>query len=53
MNREPPSTRRPAGDYRNFIRLGCGVPWTPRIAGAVVTLGRLVRQLGRKNLRVS
>ncbi|SEU37572.1 transcriptional regulator, GntR family [Myxococcus fulvus] len=31
--------------YRNFIRLSCGQPWTPRIEGAMATVGRLVRTL--------
>jgi len=31
--------------YRNFIRLSCGQPWTPRIEAAVSTLGSLARSL--------
>jgi DNA-binding transcriptional MocR family regulator len=31
--------------YRNFIRLSCGHPWTPRIEGAMSTLGSLARSL--------
>jgi len=30
-------------EYRNFIRLNCGKPWTDEIAEAVGTLGQLVR----------
>jgi hypothetical protein len=29
--------------YRNFIRLNCGVPWTPRVMAAVGTVGELVK----------
>jgi hypothetical protein len=29
----------PLGNHGNFIRVGCGVAWTPRIAGAGGTLG--------------
>ncbi|WP_338873407.1 PLP-dependent aminotransferase family protein [Myxococcus stipitatus] len=31
--------------YRNFIRLSCGQPWTPRIEAAVSSLGCLARGL--------
>ncbi|MBN8226530.1 PLP-dependent aminotransferase family protein [Corallococcus macrosporus] len=31
--------------YRNFIRLSCGQPWTPRIEDAVATLGRMASGL--------
>jgi DNA-binding transcriptional MocR family regulator len=31
--------------YRNFIRLSCGHPWTPRIEAAMSTLGCLARSL--------
>ncbi|MCP3140078.1 aminotransferase-like domain-containing protein [Pyxidicoccus xibeiensis] len=31
--------------YRHFIRLNCGHPWTPRIEGAMGTLGSLARSL--------
>ncbi|NMO18374.1 PLP-dependent aminotransferase family protein [Pyxidicoccus fallax] len=31
--------------YRNFVRLSCGHPWTPRIEGAMSTLGSLARSL--------
>lgn len=32
-------------DYRNFIRLNCGVRWSARVEKAVLTLGRLVEEL--------
>ncbi|RYD84349.1 MAG: PLP-dependent aminotransferase family protein, partial [Verrucomicrobiaceae bacterium] len=31
--------------FRNFIRISCGHPWSPRIEEAIGILGRLVRQL--------
>jgi DNA-binding transcriptional MocR family regulator len=31
--------------YRHFIRLSCGHPWTPRIEGAMSTLGSLARSV--------
>ncbi|MFP2928969.1 PLP-dependent aminotransferase family protein [Pyxidicoccus sp. 3LG] len=31
--------------YRHFIRLSCGHPWSPRIEGAMSTLGSLARGL--------
>lgn len=34
----------PTGDFRNFIRINCGYPWTPAIERAVGTLGHLVRK---------
>ena len=34
-----------AGRYRNFIRLSCGFPWSPRLEGALATLGSLARSL--------
>ena len=33
--------------FANFIRLSCGMPWSPRIEQAVSTVGRLVKQLSR------
>jgi DNA-binding transcriptional MocR family regulator len=34
------------GRYRNFIRINCAVPWSPRVESAVHSLGQLVlRQL--------
>jgi DNA-binding transcriptional MocR family regulator len=27
--------------FRNYIRLNCGYPWSPRLDGAIRTLGRL------------
>ncbi len=34
-------------DYRNYIRLSCGLPWTPTIERAIEKLGRLVSDLAR------
>ncbi len=35
------------GDYRNFVRLNCSVPWSDGTEGAIRTLGRLAAgQLG-------
>jgi DNA-binding transcriptional MocR family regulator len=31
--------------FRNFIRLSCGHPWTPRAESAIGVLGRLVKKL--------
>jgi DNA-binding transcriptional MocR family regulator len=31
--------------YGNFIRLSCGFPWSPRLEGALATLGSLARNL--------
>ncbi|WNG51354.1 PLP-dependent aminotransferase family protein [Archangium minus] len=31
--------------YGNFIRLNCGFPWSPRMEGALATLGSLARSL--------
>lgn len=38
----------PDGGFRNFIRLNCGQPWTPRIERSVATIGKLVRQLATR-----
>jgi DNA-binding transcriptional MocR family regulator len=41
----------PSGNYRNCLRLNCGLPWSPRIEQAMQTLGQLCkRQLARKYL---
>lgn len=32
------------GRFRNYIRLNCGVEWTPRVASALAKLGRIVGQ---------
>jgi DNA-binding transcriptional MocR family regulator len=32
-------------DYRNFIRLSCGLPWTPTLERALDKLGRLVTEM--------
>lgn len=42
----------PLGNYRNFIRVGCGAAWTPRIEAAVETLGQLTRTAARGSIRV-
>jgi DNA-binding transcriptional MocR family regulator len=34
-------------DYRNFIRLSCGLPWTPALERTLEKLGRLVQDLAR------
>ena len=35
--------------FANFIRLSCGMPWSPKIEQALSTLGRLVKQLSRSD----
>ena len=35
------------GDYRNYIRISCGLPWSPPIERAVEKLGRLVTEMAR------
>ncbi len=35
------------GEYRNYIRLSCGLPWTTTIERALVNLGRLVATTAR------
>jgi DNA-binding transcriptional MocR family regulator len=38
----------PSGQYRNCVRLNCGLPWSPRIEQAMQILGQLCkRQLAR------
>ncbi|MCM1983893.1 aminotransferase-like domain-containing protein [Lyngbya confervoides] len=38
----------PSGNYRNCLRLNCGLPWSPRIDQAMQTLGHLCkRQLAK------
>jgi DNA-binding transcriptional MocR family regulator len=34
------------GEYHNFIRLNCGNPWSPVIEQGLITLGRLVTEMG-------
>jgi DNA-binding transcriptional MocR family regulator len=34
----------PSGNYRNCLRLACGLPWSPKIAAAMQTLGLLCKQ---------
>ncbi len=41
----------PHGNYRNYIRLGCGSPWSPRIETAVRTVGELAARLARPRVR--
>lgn len=41
----------PHGNYRNYIRLGCGSPWSPRIEAAVRTVGELAARLARPRVR--
>lgn len=41
----------PLGNYRDFIRVGCGVAWSADIERALATLGGLVRAQSRRNLR--
>jgi DNA-binding transcriptional MocR family regulator len=33
------------GDYRNYIRLNCGLPWTTTVQRAVQKLGKLVTEM--------
>jgi DNA-binding transcriptional MocR family regulator len=35
----------PVGDFRNYIRLSCGYPWSSQIERAIGVLGRLVSRL--------
>jgi DNA-binding transcriptional MocR family regulator len=35
----------PVGDFRNYIRLSCGFPWSDKIERAIGVLGRLVSRL--------
>lgn len=32
-----------SGKYRNYLRLNCGNPWSPRVEAAIATLGELVQ----------
>lgn len=34
----------PSGNYRNCLRLNCGLPWSPRIEQAMQTLGKLCKR---------
>jgi DNA-binding transcriptional MocR family regulator len=34
-------------DYRNYVRLSCGLPWSAAIDRAIEKLGRLVHELGK------
>ena len=34
-----------SGNYRNFIRLNCALPWTERTEDALIALGRLARDM--------
>jgi DNA-binding transcriptional MocR family regulator len=33
-----------SGNYANYLRLNCGLPWSAQIEGAIATLGRLIEQ---------
>ena len=33
------------GDFKNFVRLSCGNPWSPAIENGLVRLGRLAHKL--------
>lgn len=35
------------GDYRNYIRMSCGLPWTTTVERAIEKLGRLVAGMSR------
>jgi DNA-binding transcriptional MocR family regulator len=35
----------PRQDYRNFIRLSCGEPWSPQLERAIGVLAYLVKQM--------
>jgi len=35
----------PRQGYRNFIRLNCGEPWSPRLERAIAVIGYLVKQM--------
>lgn len=32
--------------FKNFIRLNCGNPWSPRLEGALARLGEMMREIG-------
>jgi DNA-binding transcriptional MocR family regulator len=32
-------------DYRNYVRLSCGLPWSPAIDRAIEKLGKLVHAM--------
>lgn len=34
----------PVGQYRNCLRLNCGIQWSPRVEAAVATVGTLARK---------
>jgi DNA-binding transcriptional MocR family regulator len=34
----------PSAEFKNFIRISCGHPWSPRIEAAVSTLGKLLER---------
>jgi len=38
----------PTGDFRNFIRINCGYPWSAPIERAVGILGHLVKKLAER-----
>jgi DNA-binding transcriptional MocR family regulator len=34
----------PSGNYRNYLRLNCGIPWSEEIDLAMQTLGDLAKK---------
>ncbi len=48
----PGSIFCPLGNYRNFLRLGCGVVWSAEVEQAIATLGALAHSQSRRSLRV-
>lgn len=37
------------GNYRNCIRISCGLPWSDRVENGIKTLGEIVRALAENN----
>ena len=40
----------PTGKYRNYFRVACGLPWSPKVDAALATLGGIAHKLGEKAL---
>lgn len=38
----------PTGDFKNFIRINCGYPWSPQVERAIGILGHLIKQSADK-----
>jgi DNA-binding transcriptional MocR family regulator len=36
----------PSGGFEHYVRLNCGHPWSPRLARAIETVGRLATSIG-------